>query len=898
MMTQTIKHEQKTRTPASLQALVAAALVLPGLVQHTAQAAEDDSVDFQYSHYQEGKRDIYGMVLDLPTETSNVQKLPQNLNPIEVDSIHGSARFTLTDRIKFAFNYTQDTWAGATPVGTAPVLAGGNFPLPRGYYNSNAAVTGASPFLKAEGSFLTNKDHTLIYDNSRRLNNQLTHILSYASPETRQQGDFKLSYAWSDEVAFDIGGGISVENDYESRFGNIGGRIDFNQKQTTVNWGVSYTNSDTNAQLDPDALTFYNTTQYDNSYLGNIGDDPVQKIIAQKPKTTAGEVEISYGEDGGVTGKTLRGNRQDWGVQLSLSQVLNRDALISLDFGYTRSTGYLANPYKMVFVFDQLFPEPDGLYPTQLAFSLPFLETRPDERNLFNWHVGYDQFIEPLDAALHFDYSFAHDDWGINAHTLEADWVQPLGWGWTLTPRIRYYSQSAADFYTTGLFQSNEVFDVIEKPTPKFYSSDQRLSGFGTLSGGVTLEKQFTKGVSLQTGFEYYTHQGSLKLGGGGEGDFADFDYWVANAALKVNLAALTMPGSGHTGHDEHHHHHSNTPAGIQFDHVLPKAGDFMVGYRYMRNVQAGDFRLGDQMISIDQARQAGCYGSECAVTPNNMTMNMHMLDLMYAPTDWLTLMLMPQWADMDMDMTPNPNVTLTGGHGSHGAVHAHQTGGIGDFGAYGLFKLYGDAHHHLNLAVGGTAPTGDVDIMQRKAGVNNIENNPLHYCMQLGSGTWDFKPALTYTGEADKFSWGAQANATIRLEGQNKSGFAFGDIFQGTAWGGYQWTDWLGTTVRGVFTSQGEIRGRYPTIYIDDPNNPTGPQIPFVDQHIDTFGQPQNYGGSYADLGLGINVNIPHGAFAGNSLKFEWLQPVYTNFNGYQPDRDYALNFTWSYGF
>jgi hypothetical protein len=30
--------------------------------------------------------------------------------------------------------------------------------------------------------------------------------------------------------------------------------------------------------------------------------------------------------------------------------------------------------------------------------------------------------------------------------------------------------------------------------------------------------------VSLETGFEYYTHQGSLMLGGGGEQAFANFD--------------------------------------------------------------------------------------------------------------------------------------------------------------------------------------------------------------------------------------------------------------------------------------------------------------------------------------------------------------------------------------
>ncbi len=51
-------------------------------------------------------------------------------------------------------------------------------------------------------------------------------------------------------------------------------------------------------------------------------------------------------------------------------------------------------------------------------------------------------------------------------------------------------------------------------------------------------------------------------------------------------------------------------------------------------------------------------------------------------------------------------------------------------------------------------------------------------------------------------------------------------------------------------------------------------------------------------DLGFGIGATVPSGAFAGNRLAFEWLQPIYTNVNGYQLDRDGALSFNWSYGF
>ena len=261
-----------------LSALTTTALVLPGMLPVASHAAEDDSVDFQYSHYQEGKRDIYGF--DNPRYAKGIlTKLPQNFNPIEVESIHGSGRFTLSDRIKFAFNYTQDTWSGATPIATAPAVSG-SYGV-KGKFDNDFNIiqlSGASPLLGASAGkrpvfFDKNLNaYRSIYNpsdgtfSSGVLNNQLIHVLSYASPETRKQGNFKLSYEW-DEAALDIGGGISIENDYESRFGSLGGRFDFNQKQTILNWALSYTNSQTNALLDPDALSFFSTSEYENSLL-------------------------------------------------------------------------------------------------------------------------------------------------------------------------------------------------------------------------------------------------------------------------------------------------------------------------------------------------------------------------------------------------------------------------------------------------------------------------------------------------------------------------------------------------------------------------------------------------------------------------------------------------------
>jgi hypothetical protein len=565
----------------------------------------------------------------------------------------------------------------------------------------------------------------------------------------------------------------------------------------------------------------------------------------------------------------------------------------------------MANPYK---VTEVLFVDPDQLSDPIRDISLPadvlvgevraFLEQRPEVRNQWNINTRYIQHIDELNAALHFDYRFYHDDWGINSHTFELNWGQPLTNGWQITPRVRYYSQSAANFYQPYLLSKQAYNKIVWGPDgiplfnedgslktihynadklPAHFSSDQRLSGYGALSGGVTISKQFAKGLSLEAGFEYYTHQGNLKLGGNGEGKYADFNYYTVNAALKVNLATLAIAKTNHAEHNEHaghHHHGSHAPAGVMFDHTL-KSNEMMFGYRYMRNFQDGNMQHGRDFVTDTTVLNNGCAENSCSVTPAQHSMNMHMLDIMYAPTDWLTLMIMPQFMDMDMNFRqfagadPNPH-----------AGHQHSTGGIADTSVYGLVKLFDTPEHHLHFALGFSAPTGDVGIKLRP----NHHENPgfIHYGMQLGSGTWDFKPSLTYTGQSNQWSWGAQISGTQRMEKRNKSGFAFGDIFQSTMWGSYHLFDWLSASVRGAYTTQGSIKGEYNEAH-DQPS---------------PLDYPANYGGQYWDIGLGLNATVTGGEFSGNRLAFEWLQPVADKVNGYQLEREGALSVTWGYAF
>jgi len=912
------KRLDRANTPNPLQSLTAAALLLPGVMLGVAQAADEDEFTFQYGRYEESHR--------------NLGDVKSQFDPISVDSLQAGSKISLTDRVKFAFNYIQDTWSGATPISTSPIAhpasseRQGNRAL-----KINNTIVGASPYVQTALPVYFDKQFNpvrIINDTGTDADgnpvveyskvNELAHTMALASPETRKEGNFKLGYEW-DEAAVDVGGGISIEKDYESRFGNIGGRLDFNQKLTSLTGGISYTNSDTSARFDHDVLSVPGVygTYIDTSHYTN---------------------DIEKTSDG--YGNLMTGNRQDWAANLGLTQILYKDALVKFGAGYTRSTGYMANPYKAVTVFfidtdpnvfdaenADYFGYVNQPYTGQIQ---PFLEQRPNVRDQWNFSTGYVQYINPLDAALHVDYRFFHDDWGIDAHTFEADWVQPLGTGWTVTPRLRYYTQDAADFYTPYLIskqalrsskldaEGNPQFDddneLIKAPydaskLPAHFSSDHRLSGYGALSGGLVLTKQFAKGLTLEAGFEYYNHKGSFKLGSGGEGDYADFSYYTANAALKVNLESVgrAMSGGGHDHHAMHHNHGAPLPAGVMFGHVMTTPGDIMVGYRYMYSRQDGRMLHENELAADQDIVSNGCNlepGLTCRTSPAFMNMHMHMLDIMYAPTSWLNLMVMPQFMDMDMNMRAlsgvNPVPSSTTDDHLHGG---HETGGVGDTGLYAMFKLFQDEGHDVNMGLGVTAPTGSVDIKLRrmhKVG-NATDNGFIHYGMQLGSGTWDFKPSVTYTGKVSDWSWGAQVSGTKRLEDRNQSGFAFGDQLQSTAWGSYSVFNWLSASVRGIYTVQGAVKGEFTAL----PGNcavnhslNTTEACADVNPKGGSMDNPKNYGGRYWDVGFGLNATIPSGSLAGNTFSVEWLQPVEDDVNGYQLERNGTLNATWSYGF
>ena len=80
----------------------------------------------------------------------------------------------------------------------------------------------------------------------------------------------------------------------------------------------------------------------------------------------------------------------------------------------------------------------------------------------------------------------------------------------------------------------------------------------------------------------------------------------------------------------------SHAPIGVMGDH-MHEAGHWMLSYRYMRMRMKGN-RDGNHDLSIDEVFALPV---NYAAVPTDMDMEMHMFGVMYAPTDWLTAVLL-----------------------------------------------------------------------------------------------------------------------------------------------------------------------------------------------------------------------------------------------------------------
>lgn len=357
-------------------------------------------------------------------------------------------------------------------------------------------------------------------------------------------------------------------------------------------------------------------------------------------------------------------------------------------------------------------------------------------------------------------------------------------------------------------------------------------------------------------------------------GKISSFDQAMKAAKEEVEGSAeMAHDRHGHMGHDMCHMAMEpgsqmlfNPAFGDDIYHTHP-AGMWMVTYKLMHMNMSG-LRSGTSDVGPDSVGYNRGKPYNYMMIPTDMTMDMHMFMLMYGITDRLTVMAMANYQvnsmGMLMDMGPGKMITRE---------DPMSTRGLGDTELRGIYKI----NKYLNGSLGLSLPTGDIDqtiVMMRK-----VYRAP--YDMQLGSGTYDLKPALTYSALSDdaKWNWGAQAMYTYHID-KNKNDYSLGDNFKATGWLQRAFGP-LSSWVRLAYNDTGRIKGKDSEIdKLIHPVMGMGMGAPTPDA------DPNNYGGQRLD-GL-IGLSLQKGSL---SFGVEGGVPVYQNLNGLQMKTTWVLN-------
>ena len=371
-----------------------------------------------------------------------------------------SATRNFDSETKLNLKLVVDALTGASPNGATP---------------SDQPQTFARP--SGTGEFITEAGDQPLDDTFR--DTRVAMSATYSAPINRD---------W----AYSAGGYLSKEYDYLSL--GVNGSLSryLNQKNTTLTIGGNFSldslNPEGNVPIGLSSVAVPGTPSFDADFASSRGTDSEDKTIAD--------------------------------LLLGVTQVINRRTLMQFNYSISTSDGYLTDPFKIVSVIDDAAGINFGGNFQQAGHNLYLYEMRPDSRvkQSLYWQTKYQRENSDI---VDVSYRFMFDDWGINSHTLDLKYRWQLGQHY-LEPQLRWYSQSAADFYQPYLTASS--YSAVQE-----VSADYRLGDLDTYTLGLKY------GYRLASGNEAYA-RGALyqqkSTGNDGFGKLASQDLYPDTTAV------------------------------------------------------------------------------------------------------------------------------------------------------------------------------------------------------------------------------------------------------------------------------------------------------------------------------------------------------------------------------
>lgn len=137
---------------------------------------------------------------------------------------------------------------------------------------------------------------------------------------------------------------------------------------------------------------------------------------------------------------------------------------------------------------------------------------------------------------------------------------------------------------------------------------------------------------------------------------------------------------------------------------------------------------------------------------------------------------------------------------------------GLGDCKLQGVYTIYKDVFHRFEAYGGTTIPTGATDLTGPDGSILNPRN-------QLGSGTFDLIPGVSYTFTKNHWTLGDRIESTIHT-GKNSSGYRLGDDFSDTAVISYELIKIFSPEINMTLRNKQKNITDHPSMYAAIPKN------------------------------------------------------------------------------
>ena len=322
--------------------------------------------------------------------------------------------------------------------------------------------------------------------------------------------------------------------------------------------------------------------------------------------------------------------------------------------------------------------------------------------------------------------------------------------------------------------------------------------------------------------------------------------FLMATSLTMAQNDTITKTLNNYTGQRPDGH----APISVMGDHTHGK-GELLVSYRFM-SMQMEDILIDDNETKSESLLKSN--GGNFMVTPLNMPMQMHMIGLMYAPTNKLTLFVMGNYVAMEMEHKTAMNTFFT-----------TESSGFGDTKVGLLYNVFKKRRSkiHANFLV--SLPTGSIE-QKDKTPASNDKDIILPYPMQIGSGTVDFETGFTYLTQGENWSFGSQLNGLFRVN-ENNRGYTLGNRYSFNNWFAVKATNFLSISARLEGLEIKSIKSA------DSSLNP----------NMIITANTDNTGGTFVNSGLGINTFVTKGSLKGLRLGAEYAFPLYQKVNGIQ---------------